>query len=125
MNIDLPPGIDRAVMRILTERVGQENAIIRGAFVAMVKAYGYNVTERQVRYCVNQLRKRGVPICSTGGESGGYWYASDWDELLDYIHRELDSRISDLMEQRRALKDQAEKTWGKFSPEKQSSFELK
>ena len=126
--IDLPPGIDRAVLRILSERVGQYKAIARPELVGYVQGYGflkdcsYEEAERIVRHCINQLRKQGVPICSIGGKRGGYYYSDGWDDLMGYIHRELDSRISDLMEQRRALKDQAEKTWGRYSPEKQESF---
>ena len=72
-----------------------------------------------VRMTIQALRKDGHPICSTGGEDGGYWMAANWAELDEYLEREVRSRALDLLEQEKALKSAGEKLWGRYSPGKQ------
>lgn len=114
---ELPPGLDRTVLRILQSRIGRDNAISRGELLALVRRMPGcgKVADRQLRACVNQMRKEGHLICSTGGESGGYWQPASWDELLEYIEREVHSRAMDLLEQEQALKKEGERRWGHFN----------
>ena len=44
----------------------------------------FNLTERQVRRVVNELRRDGVPICSS---SEGYWYSSDRADIVKTLNR--------------------------------------
>jgi hypothetical protein len=118
----LPPGLDRAVLRVLAFHTGRKLAISRVDLVKVIAQHGFPVHERALRACINLLRKNGQPICSTGGDDGGYWLAANWDELNEYLEREIHSRAMDLLEQEQALKASGEKLWGKFSPEKQGSF---
>lgn len=106
----LPVGLERAVLRALVFRVGQENAIGRNDLLALVKAHARN--ERDVRLAINQLRKDGFPICSTGGKKGGYWLAGSAKELDEYMDRELKSRIKDQQEQLNALIRTRKAMWG-------------
>lgn len=108
----MPPGMDRALLRILTVRVGREAAISRPSLLASLKSLGFDVHERQARACINQLRKAGHPICSTGGSDSGYWWAANWAELNEYLEREVHSRAMDLLEQEQALKRTGEREWG-------------
>src|SRR5512139_3888536 len=85
---DMPPGLERALLRVLEDRRGRELAISRGGVVGALKSLGVNVHERQARACINQMRKQGVMICSTGGADSGYWLASSWAELEEYLQRE-------------------------------------
>jgi hypothetical protein len=112
---DLPPGLGRTVLKILGFHVGKDRAISRGALVDNVSRMGLHMHERAVRACINEMRKNGTLICSTGGEEGGYWIPKDWNELEDYIERELHSRAMDLLEQEKALRKEGEKRWGPAS----------
>jgi len=107
---NLPAGLERAVLRALVFRVGQENAISRYKLLALVKAHARN--ERDLRLVINQLRKDGFPICSTGGKRGGYWLAGSAAELDEYMDRELKSRIKDQQEQLNALTRTRKAMWG-------------
>ena len=42
------------------------------------------LTDRQVRLCVNELRREGVAICSS---SEGYWYSEDTADIERTLHR--------------------------------------
>ena len=116
---ELPAGLDRALLRVLGFHVGRSTAIGRGELVQALKIHGFKVHERAVRAMINELRKQGVAICSTGGEEGGYWLAANWEELNEYIEHELHSRAMDLMEQEGALRREAEKRWGMYAANKQ------
>jgi hypothetical protein len=118
----LPYNVHVAILRVLEFYIGRTNSIGRGDLVAAIGLLGFRVSEREVRQCINDLRKDGHPICSTGGEGGGYWMAANWDDLNEYLEREVISRISDLSDQARALRKAARQRWGEYSPQKQSSF---
>jgi hypothetical protein len=108
----LPAGAERALLRVLSFHKGREQAISRGELVEALRSHGFKLHERAIRALINQLRKDGQPICSTGGEDGGYWLAANWDELNDYLDREVHSRAMDLLEQEKALRSTGEKLWG-------------
>jgi hypothetical protein len=121
---ELPAGLDRAMLRVLTFHVGRSTAISRSDLVKALKAHGFAVHERAARVMINQMRKEGYPICSTGGEEGGYWLASGWNELNEYIDHEIHSRAMDLLEQEGALREMGKKTWGEYSPGKQYQLDI-
>jgi len=121
---ELPAGIERAMIRLLDFHVGREKAISRGDLVLVLTASGFRVSERVARQVINELRKRGFLICSTGGEGGGYWLAVSWQELNEYIERELHARAMDLLEQEKALRREAERRWGRYSPNLQTRMEI-
>jgi hypothetical protein len=119
---DMPAGLDRAILRVLSFHQGRKQAISRGRLVDDLARLGFEVNERVMRASINALRKAGHLICSTGGEGGGYYLPADWNELEEFIDRELHPRAMDLLEQEQALKASAEKQWGRYSPEKQISL---
>ena len=121
---EMPAGLDRAILRVLSFHVGRSLAISRGDLVVAVAQHGFFVHERQARAAINLLRKAGQAICSTGGEDGGYWLAAGWDELLEYLEREIHSRAMDLLEQEGALRRAAEMRWGVYSAERQTRMEI-
>lgn len=109
---EMPPGLGRAILRILSVRVGQANAISRPDLLLALKSLGFDVDERPARARINLLRKAGHPICSTGGSKGGYWWAANWVELRSFLDDEVLPRAYDLLEQERALRKYGEQTWG-------------
>ena len=60
------------------------------------------IQDRPIRQAINELRHQGFPICSSSSGSG-YWWAKDTSELYEFIHREIEPRIADLSEQRKAM----------------------
>jgi hypothetical protein len=70
------------------------------------------IDEREIREAIHELRKQGLPICSTGGFGGGYYRAADQDELEEYLDREIHSRATDLLETEAILRKACEMTWG-------------
>ncbi len=119
---ELPAGVERAMLRILNFHVGRESAISRSQLVNDLYSHGFQINERSARLVINQLRKQGIEICSTGGSDGGYWLAVNQDELEEYIQLEIDARINDLVAQARAMRSAAEKRGGRYSPAKQASM---
>lgn len=121
---EMPAGLDRAILRVLSFHRGKSNAISRDDLLAQLK--GYTKDERIMRACIQEIRKRGDPeislICSMGGIGGGYYLADNHDEVMEYIDHEVDPRAFDLLEQSKALRTAAEKRWGRYSPEKQISL---
>lgn len=117
----LPAGLNRAILRVMSFHVGRGNAIPRVDLVDELAKAGFDhrKEDRPVRLSINQLRKAGLLICSTGGRQGGYFMASSIQEVEDYLDVEVRSRAMDLLEQEKAMKQAAEKTWGRYSPEKQ------
>ena len=118
----LPAGVERAILRVLSFHQGAENAIPRFNLLADIKWHGFDISEREMRAAINSLRKGGALICSAGGLSGGYYSPASPQELEDYFSRELHPRAMDLLEQERAMKEAAEKLWGKYSPARQMNF---
>jgi hypothetical protein len=44
----------------------------------------FNLSDRQVRIVVNQLRQMGEPVCSS---TYGYWYSTDPADITKTLHR--------------------------------------
>ena len=119
---NLPAGLDRAILRVLSFHTGREHAISRDSLRLELDMIGFRLHERAMRAAINQLRKAGQPICSTGGDGGGYYLASDWSELTEFLDREVRPRAMDLLEQEKALKAAAERRWGRYAPERQPAL---
>jgi DNA-binding transcriptional regulator PaaX len=119
---EMPPGLDRAILSVLSFHQGRKEAISRGKLVGDLARMGFDVNERAMRACINELRKAGQLICSSGGDGGGYYLPVNHEELNEFIEHELRPRAMDLLEQEKALRSEAEKRWGRYSPEKQISL---
>ncbi len=115
----LPAGLDRAILRILSFHVGRGRPIGRNALVRELRIMGFDVHERAARACISQMRKAGTLICSAPGDDGGYFLPANAEEFSDFVHQEYLAKITDMQETLAAMKKAAEKTWGRFSPEKQ------
>lgn len=52
----------------------------------------FNLTDKQVRNVVSQLRQEGAPVCSS---SYGYWYSTDPDDIEKTLHR-LEAQVENM-----------------------------
>ncbi len=52
----------------------------------------FNLTDKQVRNVVSQLRQEGEPVCSS---SYGYWYSMDPDDIEKTLHR-LEAQVENM-----------------------------
>jgi hypothetical protein len=115
---EMPMGPHRGILSVLRFHIGRSQAISREELLDQVKRQ-FRLSERSMRNCINELRKDKRPICSMGGEGGGYYLPADPSELMDFCNHELHPRAMDLLDQEKALKTWAENAWGRYSPEKQ------
>lgn len=70
---------DRYILRQLDYHWGEANAVSRQELLARLNANPRLMTieDRELRRRIAALREDGWPICSKGGEGGGYWMADD------------------------------------------------
>ena len=110
-------GLDRAVLRVLSQRVGQDMAIDKALLIFELGRMGFGVRqnkatfERQVRRCIVELRKSGQLICSSSGE-GGYFLAGTQQEYDTFVQEEYVNKIEDMKETVAAMNAEAIKRWG-------------
>jgi hypothetical protein len=91
---------------------GRSNAFSRDRLIGIVQRSYPTADEREIREALHELRRQGMPICSTGGIHSGYWRAADREELEEYLTREVHSRAVDLLETESILRRAADRTWG-------------
>jgi hypothetical protein len=108
----MPPGLDRAVLRVIGFHRGRAKAIGRFPLLAEVKRMGFDATERQLRLTIHELRRAGHLICSAPGESGGYYLAASKDEFDKFIEVEYTAKIADMAETVSAMKQAAAAEFG-------------
>ena len=108
-----PPGLERAVLRILEDHRGRENATPMHQLLEQLALLGFKFYDsRPVRAAISQLRKDGYLLCSAAAADGGHFVATNPAEINDFIERELNSRISDLAETKSALKTASRDAFG-------------
>ncbi|MGA2504228.1 MAG: hypothetical protein ABSG01_09080 [Anaerolineales bacterium] len=112
---DMPAGLDRALLRVLTFHVGKGKAIGRVSLLVGLRLEGFEVNERQARQCIHDLRRAGHLICSAPGENGGYYLAASLDEFLEFCERELHPKAIDMLETESAMKASARQQFGDAS----------
>ncbi len=90
----MPAGRKRAVIRVLTDRVGETISKV-AAMDECAKLGVMFSDERQFRLTVVELRKEGWPICSSSTDSG-YFLASTLAEYQEFRAREYLKKIMDM-----------------------------
>jgi len=95
--------LNESVLHVLKQHEGSDKAISRDDLISLINGCYLPAGDRAIRQAINDLRHEGYPICSTGGTDGGYWWAKDNEELYEFLHREVEPRIADLSEQRKAM----------------------
>lgn len=72
--------VSNDVLEYLKDNHSNESNAIKGRELCVL----FNVTSKQVRNIVNDLRQSGEPICSS---NYGYWYSTDPEDLDSTIAR--------------------------------------
>lgn len=118
----MPAGVDRAILRIVSQRVGRENAIIGHEMYAMIKdQYGLK-DQRQMREVVKKLRREGHTICSAPGKDGGYWMAKNRAEYEAFVEDEFRNKIIDMSTTLKAMNIGADEHLGPVILENQETL---
>lgn len=123
----IEPGMERAVLRVVSMHVGAENAISREQLADAVAQLGFGLglstttLDRKIRMTIAVLRKRGILICASSGESG-YYIARDQDEYEAFAEKEYRSRIIDMSKTLQAMDQAAEQRFGKRPPAGQEAL---
>jgi len=109
----MPAGLDRAILRILSQRVGMDNKILGSRMFDMLRGLGFALRDpRQMREAIKGLRRDGHLICSAPGTRGGYWLAANRKEFEDFGHAEFEAKIIDMSETWRAMRQAADQQFG-------------
>lgn len=95
-------GLNASVLHLIRQLVGIDNVISRDILVSRINGNYMVASERAIRQAINDLRHEGYPICSTGGDGGGYWWAANPVELSEYHAKQVYPIIADLSEQIKA-----------------------
>ena len=105
---NMPVGLDRAIMRVISRCQGRDQSISRGKLLTLVHAAGFQDTnERQMRESIKMLRRDGHLICSAPGTGGGYWLAVNMAEYQEFEESEYTAKIVDMSETRAAMRKSA------------------
>ena len=119
---NLPPGLDRAILQVLSFYKGSQVKIPRMKLVFEIKLLGITANERQVRLQISQLRKSGVLIGSAPGEDGGYYLIETVGEFHEFIAKEYLAKISDMQETLSSMRHSAQDRFGPALDAIQTSF---
>jgi len=103
---NMPHGIERAMLRVLSYHMGKENAISKPDLMLELKRLGFRTSERQARACIVELRKHGHLIASSSGE-GGYFLCSSMEEYNEFAQVEYKSKIVDMSQTLAAMDEGA------------------
>jgi hypothetical protein len=94
----MPASAERVVLRVLSYHIGLERAIQKPNLITECAKGGCVYSnERQLRLTIVALRKAGVPVCASSGESG-YYLAGSLAEYQEFRGREYVKKILDMRE---------------------------
>ena len=118
-------GLEKDVLLVLQYSIGRDNAMPRRDLIAYLRRNPIysDVDERAVRLAIHELRQSGTAlICSTGGIGGGYWLARDWDEVEEFIAREVEPRALGLLATKKSMLAAAGRQFGPKPTVKQTTL---
>ena len=109
---NMPPGLDRALLRILEYHKGKLAAIGGQDLTERVPSAGFLTDQRSVREAIKELRRAGHLICSTPGTAGGDYLAIDAAEFDEFAGQEFEAKIADMAETLKAMRQAAKEKFG-------------
>ena len=126
---EVPEGIKRDVMTVLSGHVGNERRMSRQMIAAMLR-YLQPVyknkravrLDRMVRLAIAELQEEGYAILSDSGK-GGYWLAGSKDEV-EKTALEMESRAEKLRKKALALRKAGKQAWVKPEGAEQLRLEI-
>lgn len=96
----------------IVKQYDKREPISRGELVSKVRRLGFDISERQVREVIKQLRRKEYLICSTPGNNGGYYLAASLADYEEFDRLEYGAKIADMAETRAAMKRAATRQFG-------------
>ena len=115
--LELPAGLKRNILVVLTNHVGLENAITLGGLVTEMEDFHGAVKDlgRKVRLQIQELRGEGVLICScAGSEIGrGYYLPANRKEFDQFLETEFLGKIRTMSITANVLRSSADKVLGR------------
>lgn len=112
-SVSLPPDLGLAIMIVLSFHVGRYNTISRANLCAELNHL--QISDRQLREQIKQLRRSGHLIGSLSGENGGYYLITTPDDLHEFLRREYQAKIDDMRQTVEAMTNAASQRWGPAS----------
>ncbi len=112
-SVSLPPDLGLAIMIVLSFHVGRYNTISRANLCAELNHL--QISDRQLREQIKQLRRSGHLIGSLSGENGGYYLITTPDDLHEFLRREYQAKISNMRQTVEAMTKAASQRWGSES----------
>ncbi len=112
-SVSLPPDLGLAIMIVLSFHVGRYNTISRANLCAELNHL--QISDRQLREQIKQLRRSGHLIGSLSGENGGYYLITTPDDLHEFLRREYQAKIDDMRQTVEAMTRAASQRWGPAS----------
>ena len=112
-SVPLPPDLGLAIMIVLSFHVGRYNTISRANLCAELNHL--QISDRQLREQIKQLRRSGHLIGSLSGENGGYYLITTPDDLHEFLRREYQAKIDDMRQTVEAMTRAASQRWGPAS----------
>jgi predicted DNA-binding transcriptional regulator YafY len=109
---EMPVGLDRALLRILSFHPGREKAVGGSDLRSLAAVSGFRVQERTLREALKQLRRQGHLICSAPGENGGYYLAANMAEFQEFARMEFEGKIADMSETLNVMRKAAVQQFG-------------
>lgn len=109
---NMPAGLDRAILRIVNFHRGKAAAIGGEELTRQVGMSGFHIDQRTVREMIKELRRAGHLICSTPGQAGGYYLATDLAEYWEFRKQEYQAKIIDMSETMSAMDKAADEQFG-------------
>lgn len=96
------------ILKIVSKRT-VDNPITQAELTHALAFSGFDLSERQVRAFISDMRKEGVLILSVSKTGGGYWLAQSRDEYMQFRHIKFNAQILDMLETLRAMDSAADK----------------
>lgn len=105
--LSLPPDVNLAIMSVLSFHLSRDNPISPNDLCTALREL--DLDERGLRARIEALRRSGHLI---GSVDGGYYLITNQEELEEFLHREYQARIDDMLETMEAMTKAASQRWG-------------
>ena len=103
------------ILKVVSKRTA-DNPITQAELTAELAFWACDLTERQVRAMISEMRKEGTLILSVSKTGGGYWLARSIDEYLQFRRIKYNAQILDMLQTLKAMDASAEKQFNGLQP---------